>query len=80
MALQDKSALSLDAISILADSPQHPNQPALEAGVHIRWTPGPARGFPLKGGYHLFRRLLAIPREVCLAPDWKGKTAKDSPD
>ena len=58
MPIQDERALTMEALSVLDDAPPHPKQPALENGVHLRWAPGKSRGFPLAGGYFLFRRAL----------------------
>src|SRR5580704_14364636 len=56
MSLQDRSAFALDALSIIGDTRHNSKQPALEDGIHLRWTPGDGSNFPLKGGYYLFRR------------------------
>src|SRR5258708_10150844 len=67
MALQDRNALVLDALSILKDIPPHPRQSVLADGVHLRWSPGENRAFPL-GGYYLFRRRIAATTPACLIP------------
>lgn len=69
MSLQDSHALALDALSILKDLPPNPKQPLVEDGVHLRWFPGNDRGFPLKGGYYLFRRRVGgTVAPTCLMP------------
>jgi hypothetical protein len=54
--------LSMVGIGVLNDVPNHPDQPPLPDGIHLRWTPGNDRGFPCYG-YHLFRRLHKFPQE-----------------
>lgn len=70
MAIQDTSALVLDALSVLNDPRPHPKQPVLGNGIYLRWFPGPNRGFPLNGGYVLLRRRVGgpPPAPVCLGP------------
>lgn len=69
MSLQDPHALALDALSILKDLPPNPKQPLVKDGVHLRWFPGNDRGFPLKGGYYLFRRRVGgTVAPTCLMP------------
>jgi hypothetical protein len=69
MSIQDNNALALDALSILKDLPPNRKQPDVKDGIHLRWSPGNDRGFPLKGGYYLFRRRIGgTAAQTCLMP------------
>ena len=70
MSIQDHNALALDALSIIADIPPNPLQPTLKTGIQLRWVPGENRGFPLNGGYFLFRRRVVTgdTKPACVMP------------
>jgi hypothetical protein len=75
MAIQDRDALALDALSIINDAHPHPSQPTIGDGVHLRYFPGKNRAFPLKGGFFLFRRRVGrIDTSACLSPLWKDSS------
>jgi hypothetical protein len=56
MPIQNPRVLVMEALSVIDDVPGHAKQPRLENGIHLEWSPGQDAGFPLKGGYFLFRR------------------------
>lgn len=66
MALDDKTRLVIDGLSILNDPRPNPAQPLLNAGIHLRWSFGPQSAFPLHG-YYLFRRDYSEVNERCLS-------------
>lgn len=66
MAIQDQDSLALAALSILSDPRPHPSQPILGDGIYLRWFPGANRGFPIKGGYYLFRRRAGRVPPTCM--------------
>jgi hypothetical protein len=72
MSIQDRTALALQALSIIDGTPPHPLQPRLRDGIYLRWFFGENRGFPLKGRYYLFRR--RVGGTNCLMPLLQGQT------
>lgn len=66
MALQTDE-FGLAVLGVAGDVPGTPHQPPLIDGIHLRWSPGPGRGFPWHG-YYLFRRKHKGNGRVCASP------------